>query len=519
MSPAAVYVHWKAKHDLLFELSRIGHQAVLEVVEQALEQASDDPVERVHAFVSAFATWHAENHALARVIQYEFKKLPRRQFRQIVEIRDRFEELMRDELAGGVAAGVFDVADLEGTMLAVLSLCIDLARWYEPSPGDHNSAETVGELYAEPRDQDAPDRPKQALGLVGSRAGEVSGNALRRAIEREVQMEISCAFPTALDSPDQIALAEELGYERAWLYDTPQQSTDVWVTLALAAERTERIGLGPGVLVPSLRHPMVNAAATANLAALAPGRVAVAFGTGFTGRRAMGYRAIPWTFMDAYIRAYRGLLRGETIEWEGARMRMLHPPGHGAPRPVEVPIIIGALGPKGAAVARELGDGLYITLALPEFAKEFSWVSYLFWGTIRDEDEDAGLRARARGGRARAGRSPITGPTSSSRRSRICRAAPEWKAVVERTAPEERHLAVHEQHCVGLNEADQAAWDAGGHQMLDDVTISGTADQVRERLAGLAEHGVTEIVFQPCGPDIRRELEVFMDTAKSAVAA
>ena len=113
---------------------------------------------------------------------------------------------------------------------------------------------------------------------------------------------------------------------------------------------------------------MVNAAATANLVALAPGRVVVAFGTGFTGRRAMGYRAITWSFMDAYIRAYRGLLRGETIEWEGARMRMLHPPGHGAPRPVDVPISVAALGPKGAAVARELGDGLYITLALPEFA-------------------------------------------------------------------------------------------------------------------------------------------------------
>ena len=37
-------------------------------------------------------------------------------------------------------------------------------------------------------------------------------------------MEISCAFPTALDSPDHVVLAEELGYERAWLYDTPQQS-------------------------------------------------------------------------------------------------------------------------------------------------------------------------------------------------------------------------------------------------------------------------------------------------------
>jgi AcrR family transcriptional regulator len=148
MSPAAVYVHWRAKHDLLFELSRIGHQAVLDVVEQALDDASDDPVERVRAFVSAFATWHAENHALARVIQYEFSKLPPQQFRRIVEIRDRFEDLMRDELAGGVAAGAFDVEDLEGTTLAVLSLCIDLARWYHPGEG-HSSPQAVGELYAE----------------------------------------------------------------------------------------------------------------------------------------------------------------------------------------------------------------------------------------------------------------------------------------------------------------------------------------------------------------------------------
>ena len=149
------------------------------------------------------------------------------------------------------------------------------------------------------------------------------------------------------------------------------------MTLALAAERTERIGLGPGVLVPSLRHPMVNAAATATLAALAPGRVAISFGTGFTGRRAMGYRAIPWSYMKDYLLAYRGLLRGEVVEWEGARMQMLHPDGHAPARPVDVPILVGALGPKGDEVARELGDGLYITLQLPDFAGRLSWVPSL----------------------------------------------------------------------------------------------------------------------------------------------
>jgi len=329
-------------------------------------------------------------------------------------------------------------------------------------------------------------------------------------------MDISCAFPTTLESHAHVAVAEELGFERAWLYDTPQQSPDVWMMLALAAERTERIGVGPGVLVPSLRHPMANAAATAALAALAPGRVAVAFGTGFTGRRAMGYRAIPWAFMDSYIRAYRGLLRGETIEWEGARMRMLHPPGSAAPPPVEVPIIIAALGPKGAAVARELGDGLFATTVVPEFAREFARVSFLFWGTVLEDGEDpASERVRAAGGPglALAYHAAYEFGTALDEMP----GGREWRAVVERTLPPERHLAVHAQHCLGLNEADDAAWEAGGHALLEDVTISGTADKVRERLAALAEQGVTEVVFQPCGPDVQRELEAFMNTAKSTI--
>jgi 5,10-methylenetetrahydromethanopterin reductase len=331
-------------------------------------------------------------------------------------------------------------------------------------------------------------------------------------------MKISCASPTSLDSPEQVALAEELGYERAWLYDTPQQSPDVWMMLALAAQRTEHIGLGPGVLVPSLRHPMVNAAATAALVELAPDRVAVAFGTGFTGRRAMGYRAIPWAYMEAYIRAYRGLLRGETIEWEGARMRMLHPRGHGAPRPVEVPVMISALGPKGAAVARELADGLFATLTLPEFAKEFSSVSYLFWGTVLDDGEDPGsarVRAAAGPGLALAYHGAYEFDTPLSELP----GGPEWQAVIDRTAPSERHLAVHEQHCVNLNHADQAAWDAGGYALLEQATVSGTAEQVSARLGDLEAGGVTEVVFQPCGPDIARELETFMAAARAVVAA
>ncbi|MGW4488575.1 LLM class flavin-dependent oxidoreductase [Amycolatopsis sp. NPDC004368] len=327
-------------------------------------------------------------------------------------------------------------------------------------------------------------------------------------------MDVSCAFPTALDSPEKIALAERLGYHRAWVYDTPQQSPDVWMTLALAADRTERIGLGPGVLVPSLRHPMVNAAATATLAALAPGRVAVAFGTGFSGRRAMGYGAVRWSFMEAYLRAYRGLLRGETVEWEGARMRMLHPEGHAPARPVDVPILVGALGPKGNKVASELGDGLYATLATPEFMKDHEWVPFLEWGTVLDEDEPTDSEhARAAAGPGWAlsfhGAYEFGGPDAV----RALPGGAEWLQTVEKTPEQDRHLTIHSGHCVGLNDADSAAWQAGGHTTLREVTLSGTRDEVRRKIDDYGSRGVTEIVFQPCGPDIERELERFLDAA------
>src|SRR3954465_7327018 len=111
---------------------------------------------------------------------------------------------------------------------------------------------------------------------------------------------ISCGFPPSLRAVDHIVLAEELGYARAWLYDSPALYPDVWMILGLAAERTTRIGLGPGGLGPSLRHPRVNAAAIATRAEHAPGRVAIAIGSGFTGRMVLGQRPMKWRDVEHY---------------------------------------------------------------------------------------------------------------------------------------------------------------------------------------------------------------------------
>lgn len=329
-------------------------------------------------------------------------------------------------------------------------------------------------------------------------------------------MKVSCAFPTTMSSPEDVRVAEEIGYERAWLYDTPQQSPDVWMSLALAAERTSRIGLGPGVLVPTLRHPMTNAAATATLAELAPGRVAVAFGTGFTGRRAMGYRAIPWSFMTAYIDAYCGLLRGEVVEWEGARMQMLHPSGSGAARPVDVPILIGALGPKGRAVAAD-HDGVFATTTVEGLEPgAFDWVAFLYWGTVlRDGESLDAERVLAAAGPGGALAHHATYELYGRDAVRDLPGGAEWLAAIDERREDERHLDVHVGHCIHLNDADRAALAVTGGSLLPTTTVTGSPDEVRARLDQLGDQGVTEVVFQPCGDDLRGELETMFHAASS----
>jgi 5,10-methylenetetrahydromethanopterin reductase len=329
-------------------------------------------------------------------------------------------------------------------------------------------------------------------------------------------MRVSCAFPTSLDSPAHVLLAEELGYDRAWLYDTPQQSPDVWMSLALAASMTSRIGLGPGVLVPSLRHPMVNAAATATLEAMAPGRVAVGFGTGFSGRRAMGYRGLPMSYLRAYVSVFKALLNGETVEWEGAQMRMLHPVGHAPFRPIHVPVLFGVHGPLGGAAARGQADGLLLSLQpLPEYTTEFQWSALLTWGTILDDDEPtSSARVRSAAGPGWALKYHATYETVGLDAVRSLAGGQAWADEVEMTSPIQRHFAVHDQHCVGLNRADSAAWDAGAHTTIKEWTLTGTRSEVRNRLKGLSAAGISEIVLQPAGSDIRSELERFIDAAQ-----
>lgn len=137
MSPAALYVHFPSKAAVLSAISRSGHEQALEMV-HAVVATVPDPVEAIGLIVQRFVAWHAKRHRVARVVQYELQALPEGDYQAVADLRRRTEQLVRDVITDGVAAGRFDVPDIRTAARAILSLGIDVARWYtdtvRPSP-------------------------------------------------------------------------------------------------------------------------------------------------------------------------------------------------------------------------------------------------------------------------------------------------------------------------------------------------------------------------------------------------
>lgn len=321
-------------------------------------------------------------------------------------------------------------------------------------------------------------------------------------------MDLSCGMAPGSRALEYARLAESLGYRRIWLYDSPAIYRDVWVTLAELALGTRLIGLGPAVLVPSLRHVMANAAAIATLEELAPGRLAVVLGTGFSGRHLLGQRPIAWSAVASYLGALRALLRGEVAHVDGRALQMRHPPGYGAARPLATPILVAADGPKGVAVARELADGV-MSSDVP--AAGFDWRALVRMGTVLEPGEppDSARALEAVGpGLAmlyHAAYERGSGAVDSLPGGR------EWRREIEQIPAETRHLHVHDAHLVGLTELDRSHLAPG----LIAFALTGTRSELRKRMSELEAAGVTELVYSPMGPDVPRELRAMAEAARS----
>jgi 5,10-methylenetetrahydromethanopterin reductase len=235
---------------------------------------------------------------------------------------------------------------------------------------------------------------------------------------------------------------------------------------------------------------------------IAPGRLMVGFGTGFTGRAGMGKKPLSLASMRTHITQVKALLRGDIADIDGGLAQILASDGWLPDR-----LYMAGQGPKARALAKEIGDGL-ISLGGPAEGFEICLVSSN--GTVLDDGEDVTSP------RASIALKPIIALayhhryTTDPETVKALANGEAWLASVERVGEDVRHLSVHRGHNLDVS---------NGHDLLVDVsaakqmTFTGTREELRERLTQLEARGATGIIFGTSGYDVERELRAYAEVA------
>jgi 5,10-methylenetetrahydromethanopterin reductase len=137
----------------------------------------------------------------------------------------------------------------------------------------------------------------------------------------------------------------------------------------------------------------------------------------------------------------------------------------------------------------------------------------LTFGTVLEEGEDAvGPRAVAAVGPALAAAYHAIYESKGADGVDRLPGGREWREAVEAVELPRRHLTVHDGHLIALSQHDQALL-ARAAPLLASWTMTGTRTDIGARLHALTEAGITEVAYQPMGPDIPRELATFAQAA------
>jgi 5,10-methylenetetrahydromethanopterin reductase len=324
-------------------------------------------------------------------------------------------------------------------------------------------------------------------------------------------MELGCLFSPAISTPANIEIAERLGYQYAWVADSPTFMADPWVTLGRASGLTSTIRLGVCALTPRLRHLVATAGAAATLSAVCDGRLDLVIGTGFTSQAMINQRPTRWSEAEAYLVGLRALLAGEEIEWDGQIIGLPYGELSGIRLPADVRLWVAAHGPKGLDVGRRLADGV-VTNPGHGTSNEIWADARVFVqinGTVLDDGEElSSPRVLDAAGPAAALHLHIA-------EQGVVAGSPElegFQAALAKVDPRRRHIETHRGHLTELTPLERE-WVTP--ELIAATTETGTPAQMRAHLEKLAEDGVQGVLYFPAGPEIARELESFAACAQA----
>jgi 5,10-methylenetetrahydromethanopterin reductase len=180
-----------------------------------------------------------------------------------------------------------------------------------------------------------------------------------------MKMKVDIRVPVGLPVPqmaDFIAQCEAAGFSGVGVHDHQHSGRDVFLTLALAAQRTSSLALYPVTSNPVTRHPMVLASLAQTMEEIAPGRAGLTIGPGYLAVVNIGRPKASLQTMREAVLAIRKLLRGERVTFNGAETRLRNI----SARPT--PVYITASGPRMMELAGEVADGAFILVGLHPLA-------------------------------------------------------------------------------------------------------------------------------------------------------
>ena len=184
------------------------------------------------------------------------------------------------------------------------------------------------------------------------------------------------------EAADKARRAEALGYDGISVADGVH---DGLLAAAMALDATTRLQVAIAVLVAFPRSPMTVAHAAWDLQAMSGGRFALGLGAQVRGN-IVGRYATPWTppvpRMREYLQALRAIFscfqQGGALRFEGEHYRFDRMQPFFNPGPIEhpeIPLLLGAVGPKMTALAGEAADALvtHPTNTHPRYLREVIW--------------------------------------------------------------------------------------------------------------------------------------------------
>ncbi len=328
-------------------------------------------------------------------------------------------------------------------------------------------------------------------------------------------MKVDIRVPVGLpvrETADFIAGCEAAGFSGVGVHDHQHSGRDVFLTLALAAERSSRLTLYPATTNPVTRHPMVLASLAHSLEEIAPERVRLTVGPGYLSVGNIGKPRATVEAMRQAILTIRRLLRGERLEFNGVETRLRNL----SDRPT--PIFMTASGPRMVELAGEVADGALLLVSLHPKAVEAA-------------------RLRLEAGAARAGRSLdgfqtifITPTTVSDDGPAARRFPQQW------FRPDQPYLKYpSNSNLVWLREAGidlsddfvpENISDSQAEAICDAFGLFGTPDECLARLRrAKAESGIDHVFIFPThtqegGYDMPREdVDAFRDVIIPGLAA